>query len=127
MDKLRRKLEEFATRKVMVGIFNNPEVIEYALANEFGTENIPQRSFIRSTIFEEKGNIPKVFAQAYRETWSFDLALDRCGEYLAERVKDKIRNGNFTPNAPSTIKQKGSNHPLIDSGTLLNSIEYKSE
>ena len=31
------------------------------------------------------------------------------------------------PNAPSTIRQKGSSNPLIDQGELLGAVTYKIE
>ena len=35
--------------------------------------------------------------------------------------------GEWTPNSPATIRAKGSEMPLIDTGNLRNSITYKVE
>jgi len=40
---------------------------------------------------------------------------------------DKIKSGVPPPNAPSTIKKKGSSTTLIDSGDALGSIDHKIE
>jgi len=42
-----------------------------------------------------------------------------------DACKNYIKAGNnLAPNAPSTIAQKGSSKPLIDTGSMLNSITY---
>ena len=45
------------------------------------------------------------------------LGRDACRDYIAD-------GGNLAPNAPSTIAIKGSSKPLIDTGSLLGSINY---
>jgi hypothetical protein len=54
-----------------------------------------------------------------------DVAMARLGKYGRSGVKSYIRNGEFTPNADSTIAKKGSSKPLIDNGALRNSIRYQ--
>ena len=39
-------------------------------------------------------------------------------------VQEEIARGNFKPNAPSTIKKKGSDTPLIDTETMRESVNY---
>ena len=39
-------------------------------------------------------------------------------------VVRKINKGPFTPNAPATVKRKGSSQPLIDTGNLRKSITF---
>ena len=43
--------------------------------------------------------------------------------YIENLIKAKIASGNFTPNAPSTVKKKGRNQPLIDTGRMMNSVK----
>ncbi|MDR3050016.1 MAG: hypothetical protein LBV16_09350 [Elusimicrobiota bacterium] len=40
-------------------------------------------------------------------------------------VRNPIMRGEFPSNAPSTIKQKGFNRPLIDTGKFFNSIKAR--
>ena len=42
-------------------------------------------------------------------------------------MKATIGRGHFVPNAPNTIKQKGSSQPLIDTGRMRNSVSHKVE
>ena len=39
-------------------------------------------------------------------------------------VQKTIKEGSFVPNAPSTIRKKGSDKPLIDTGRLRQSVNY---
>ena len=110
-------------KRVVVGVFDE-KVAEYALINEFGTERIPQRSFLRSTMDENQNAVITEYVKAYNETQDFDLAMESAGEFLKNKVIAKITSGEFPPNAPATIKKKGTNQPLIDTGTLINSIDY---
>ncbi len=36
-----------------------------------------------------------------------------------------LQSDRYRPNADSTIKRKGSSRPLIDTGTLINSVDYE--
>lgn len=46
-------------------------------------------------------------------------------EYLRDRIVENImRADKFVPNAPATIRKKGFNHPLYETGLLSESIEY---
>jgi hypothetical protein len=46
-------------------------------------------------------------------------AMKRIGLEMEESLRDSILNGGWAPNAPATIKRKGSDQPLIDSRTAL--------
>jgi hypothetical protein len=53
-------------------------------------------------------------------------AIARLGEYGQSGIKSYLRNGPHTPNADSTIARKrDSTKPLIDTGTMRNSIRYQ--
>lgn len=52
---------------------------------------------------------------------------EQLGMDLENAIRNKILSGVPPPNAPATIKAKGSSHTLIDQGTLLDSIEHTVE
>lgn len=92
------------------------------------TTVIPERSFMRST-FDEKSNTWQT------NTWqqiglvvdgktNVKSALDVLGNQMEGDIKKKIEAGPFTPNAPSTIRQKKSAKPLIDSARMRQSVRY---
>ena len=46
------------------------------------------------------------------------------GEIAVKAVQEKFTDGSLAPNAPMTIRLKGSSTPLIDTGALRESITY---
>lgn len=58
--------------------------------------------------------------------------MDKEMEKIALRIQNYARkiiysnDGRLTPNAPSTIKKKGDNHPLFDTGQLARSITCRA-
>ena len=40
-------------------------------------------------------------------------------------MQHQMVEGEFVPNAPSTIRKKGSDKPLIDTGQLRQGVSYK--
>lgn len=117
-------------RRVNVGIFQNQgeDLVEYAAANEFGTEKIPERSFLRAGIDEarRRGDIQRKVADLLFLVVTGKIsplaALVRLGIFGAEIVKKKIDQGPFAALAPSTIRRKGSDVPLIESGRMRRNI-----
>ena len=47
---------------------------------------------------------------------------ERLGDRAALIIADKIRTMSSPPNAPATIKRKGFNNPLVETGTMQDSI-----
>ena len=54
-----------------------------------------------------------------------DMTLNRVGVVAVAHVQKYMTELRTPPNAPSTIKKKGSSNPLIDSGSLRASVTYK--
>jgi hypothetical protein len=91
---------------------------------------IPPRPFVRGWADGMRESISttqeRICAMVSAEKLTADMAMARLGEFGQSGIKSYIRNGPFTPNASSTIaRKKGSTKPLIDTGTLRNSIRYQ--
>lgn len=144
IDRGYKKLFEMAEKMskkpfVKVGVVGNsatekdPEsgttVAEYASYNEFGTQNIPERSFIRATVDERRNRIfGKTFSlqsDILTGKISLERALDIIGLLVSGNIQNKIQKLKSPKNADSTIRQKGSSNPLIDTGRLRQSISYE--
>jgi hypothetical protein len=121
---------------VKIGVFANAEpypdgttVAEVAFWNEYGTVTIPQRSFIFSTVAENKtkwGNEMKAsMINVARGKYTVDEALNMMGVKIQAAIQDKILNLNDPPNSPYTIAKKGYNNPLVDSKHLWRNIAYE--
>lgn len=106
-------------------------VLEYGSYNEFGTKDIPERSYIRSTIDERKR---RIFGKAFNlqesiflGKMSMEKALGIMGTLIKGNIVQKIVDLRSPANADSTVQAKGSSNPLIDSGRLRQSIDYEVE
>lgn len=100
-------------------------VAEVATFQEYGTRSIPPRPFMRNTIKEHGGEWAGNAAQLLREN-NLDLSIvaPLMGELIKGQIQQSIVEFTDPPNAPSTIRKKGFNKPLIDTGHMLRSVDY---
>lgn len=111
----------------------NLSAAQIAAVNEFGSRDghVPERSFMRSTMDEERvelgRNLAKVVAAIASGRMTESRALNLIGMDAQRRIQRKIVALREPPNAPSTIARKGSSNPLVDTGRLTQSITYAVE
>jgi len=115
--------------KTKVKVDTDIDLALVAMCLEEGTKNIPSRPFIRSWVDNHKEQIDKMLTSAFNRVlsgkWTAEEAMKRIGEFAQAGIKKNIIDGKFEPNSPKTIAKKGSSKPLIDTGTLRNSIRYE--
>ena len=102
-------------------------VASVAYWDEYGASG-PPRPFFRGMIASESpswGTKVAHLAQATHNDGPKVLAL--MGEDIEGALKQSITSFTDPPNAPSTIKRKGFNKPLIDTSHMVNSTGYKVE
>lgn len=103
-------------------------VVEVALANEFGTDTIPERPFMRTSAKELAPRMKALGAQLIAAViagrMTVDQALDRLGLTAQTAIKKTIDDWKIPPNSPSTIARKGADNPLVDTGQMRNSVQY---
>lgn len=92
------------------------------------TVTIPPRPFFRTMVKDESphwgADLGKLLvANGYDAAKS----LGQMGEEIVDELKGSIRGWSQPPNAPSTIAHKGFDHPLIEDGTMLNSVASEVE
>lgn len=101
---------------------------DIALWNELGTENgIPERPFMKDSVDKNQGQIDKACKAALQtvtQGGSAELILKQLGNMQKGLVQQTIVSGEFVENAPSTVKKKGSDKPLIDTGGLRKNVEF---
>ena len=91
-------------------------------------KNIPPRELLEPVLIKHKQEIEKVFTRVYDSLINNDTErADYEMEKLAQRIqmwtqKFFVEDNGWTPNKPATIKRKGSDRPLIDTGELRKSI-----
>lgn len=139
LDKIRATLErvpeEFENMVAQIGFpsginYEDGTSVAYVAAiQEFGAPavGIPARPFMQPTVNEKKDtwvktiekSLPKV---ALGKMSAFDV-LDLVGIQAAADIQTKISSIYTPPNAPATIRAKGSAKPLIDTGLMLASVQ----
>lgn len=94
---------------------------------EFGTADghIPPRPFFRSMIKQNGSSWGDEAAQiAQAHDYDLPATMRLMGEHIKGQLQASIQATNSPPNAPSTVKRKGFDKPLIDTGTAWNSVDY---
>lgn len=107
-------------------------VAEIAATLEFGTQDghIPARPALQSTFDEKFPELVELGKQLMTGVLlgkiTVDKSLNIIGARLANDVKNKITDGVGIPppNAPSTIEQKGSDRPWVDTGRVINALSW---
>lgn len=143
MDRLLKEIPKLKKAHVTVGFHDDAgqyedgtDVVEVALWNEFGTKNMPQRSFIRSTIDQ---NIDKInqwredaLVNIIENGWPVKKALDSIGFNIQLLIQNKIKSNVPPPNAPSTTAAKRSEgssnwgRTLMDTELMIQSLTYRT-
>lgn len=107
----------------------NLNLAEIAAVNEFGGGNVPERSFLRSTVDENEAaytaRIEDIITNVIDGKRGLDQGLNLLGLKVTGDVQRKIRDLKTPVNAPLTIALKGSANPLIDTGRMRQSIDYE--
>lgn len=103
---------------------NPPTLEEVALWNEFGTERIPPRPFLQRAQKSATARCNKLVQARMEENADLEQIAKEIGLVLQDEIKQQITRGQFVPNAPSTIRRKGSSRPLIDTGNLRQSVHW---
>lgn len=104
---------------------NGQNVAQVAFWNEFGTIHSPARPFFRNAI---EINIKKWYASfgdLVASGGSDKVVMGKLGEIVKNDIVVSITKFSTPPNAQSTIRQKGSSKPLIDTGLMRRSVTYK--
>lgn len=125
-----------AQRKNGEGPLSNAEI---GFINEFGSysKKIPPRSFLQMPLrlyladylLKKKAFSQQAIDEAVKNGTLLDLAK-KVGIVAEEVIQQAFATrgfGQWKPNAHSTVKSKGSDSPLIDTGELRRSITSKAE
>jgi len=101
-----------------------------AAVQNFGapSRGIPPRPFFTNMVKNHQDEWPGVIEAALAaENYDAKEAMRWVGEHIAGELRQSILDTNDPPLAPATIRRKGFAKPLVDTGHLLNSIDYEVE
>jgi hypothetical protein len=99
---------------------------DVATIHEFGSQTVPQRSFIRGWHDERQAFIAETLRTQLQAVVQgkrpLEQALERVALAFEGDCKARIARNIPPPLAPATVKRKGSSVALIDTGQLRNAI-----
>lgn len=103
-------------------------VAQVAFWNEFGTSRAPARPFFRGAIAQHQGEWGGQLADSLKASnMDGKRALALMGTIIKDQVVQSIVDTNSPPNAPSTVRRKGFDKPLIDTGVMQRSVDFVVE
>ncbi len=137
-ERFMKTLQELAGLEVRIGYqrgivisdggSSRADLVDIALWNELGTENIPSRPFMRDSVDKHRQEIGKAIeAQkaALLKGATTKKVLSALGLFQLDLIQTEIDQGSFVANAPSTIRKKKSDKPLINNGHLKSLVQYQ--
>jgi hypothetical protein len=112
-------------------------VARVARINEFGATIktakanivIPARPFMRGAYMQIKakrdGITKKIAKQIVEGKIKPEQAFIQIGLFMEGEIVESIKNGGWVANAPSTVKRKGFDKPLIHTGQMWQAVASK--
>lgn len=129
-----KQLEQMVSNKfVTVGIHedtgNHPGTdmtnAQLGALQHFGNDNIPPRPWLDVGVETGNKEYLTIIKDAIKNETPMDQALERVGVVAVGKAQVYMTQLKSPANAESTIKAKGSSNPLIDTGELRASVNYK--
>ena len=99
-----------------------------ASVQEWGdpSHNIPARPFFRTTVKERQKEWPKIAKESLKSNGNdVEQTFNDIGAVIVGDIQASILGGSWAPNAPSTIRRKGRNWPLVDTFQMAHSVSYE--
>ena len=103
-------------------------VVEVAARNEFGDRRVPERPFMRNALSTIANGLLRDLAEEISSGQRIAFTREdanRIGAMAAGEIQDEIVNLREPPNSPETIRRKNSDNPLVDTGFLRQSVDWK--
>lgn len=132
-DEMLKEIKRQARKKVLtVGFFDETypdgeRIGKIATINEYGVpeHNQPPRPFMRYTVAKSKKKWIDILQDILPENMDVERSLNILGDVVSEDVSQMISAFAIPANAPSTIRKKGFNDPLVDTGLMRDSVGWK--
>lgn len=131
-------IERMRDGSVSVGFFRDTEpypngtpVAQVAYYNEFGGtmrngERREPRSFMRRTLHEKENEWKSMCADLIRKGIPAEQIMELMGNQIKGDIQETIQKiAAAGGNAPSTIRKKGFDAPLIDTAHMIKTVGYK--
>ena len=120
--RLKSACEEMSSKKIVVGIVGEvgSEVLKVAQIHEYGTEKMPERSFLRASFDADREKLGSLVSEQVNKV------IDGRASAAAQMVQNFIDDNRVKP--PSNFSKKTQHTTLYETGThIRDRIAYKVE
>lgn len=131
-EKLKSACADLSGKKIYVGIVGSAdsEVLKIAHAHEYGTEKLPERSFIRASFDADQDKLDRIITGSVEKVLSgaisADAAANAIGAQAAQLVQNFIDDNRVKPK--SDYSKKTQHTTLYETGThIRDRIAYEVE
>ena len=134
--KIKEELEKLDKLKLIIYIDDKAtypggiKVDFIAMLMEYGSDDFDV-PFFRSTLDAHYDDISNLMERCIDKIVDGKMAAHKAfetvGKDVVKKVREMILNGTYAALAESTVKAKGSDKPLYDTGALVRSVKYKIE
>ena len=125
---LKDMARRFTSQSVSAGLYD-PELAYIGLVNEEGrpSKNIPSRPFMHTAFEHHRHAWIEVLRVSLKEGKNSKAALQLAGKDMVVSIQQTLdlSPGLFKENAPRTIKKKGFDYPLYETGKMRRSVKFK--
>lgn len=130
---LRKELAKLQGGKfVLVGIHESAGMVEgedFSMATlgavqQFGNDQIPSRPWLDVGVQSGSKEYLDIISEGVESGLNQDQILNQIGVTAVGYAQQYMTDLQNPPNAPSTVKKKGSSNPLIDTGAMRASVTY---
>jgi hypothetical protein len=132
-ERLKSACRSMDGKKIVVGIVGDgvdSEVLKIAAAHEYGTDKLPERSFIRASFDADQDKLGSIVSGQVNKVLSgqisADAAANAIGAQAAQLVQNFIDENRVKP--PSDFSKKTQHTTLYETGThIRDRIAFKVE
>ena len=137
-NRIMRDLQKLDGMEVVAGMLrdsgkasNGASYVDIATWNEYGARRIPSRPFIGISADTNRQTWAKIAQQCVNDVIDGNSPTE-AARVIGHRMVEDIRKvfgdtSKLKANAPSTIKKKGRNEPLVDSGEMRRRVNFRVE
>lgn len=138
-DDILEDIDAAAGRSALAGYHNRGasvdevDIARLATFQEFGTKNIPARPSMRLSFDNNVDNLAGDGSKLFKSYLEGKVDIETALEVWGDNYLNLLRNGitskelGLAANAESTIRQKGSDTPLVDTGRMINGSTVEIE
>lgn len=125
---MKARTRELSTKRVAAAGFFDQETATNANLQEYGAPeaNIPPRPFMQMTAEENRELWASHVQSQLAEGKTANEALKSVGLLMAKAIGLNIKSGwKWQANAKSTVRRKGFNRPLVETGRMFTMVRFK--